>query len=107
MVNLTTWRWEGAVVLGGSAEQCEDIFHKKFKLDLEVDDEARGQAFFNPNAAWLIWVKSPNDFAALAHEALHIAMWVLRNRGVGFAPASDEAFCYTQEDIIQQVINQL
>ncbi len=106
-VKLTTWMWEGVVVLGGTAQQCQDLIKKKFKITLDVDQGPRGQAFFHPHAPWVIRVESPNDFAALAHEALHITMWILRNRGVGFGSASDETFCYTQEDIIQQVIDQL
>lgn len=107
LVHLSTWRWEGIVLLGGTAEDCQELLLKKYHMHVKAEEEARGYAFFNPAAPWAIWVPNPQDFTAMAHEALHITQWILRHRGVRFHAASDETFCYTQEDILSQVFEQL
>lgn len=62
-----------------------------FTLEHEHDDGAK---------AWVIWLPperfSPTrrQLASMSHEALHLTVLILRDRGVQLSAESDEAFAY-------------
>jgi hypothetical protein len=55
---------------------------------------ADGCTTTTPSGHLLLWVESVDNHGAVAHEALHGVVIVLRDRGLQLADESDEAYCY-------------
>lgn len=104
-VMLMPWKWQGMVLHGGTSFEFRDWAKKSIDVEIETGSNAAAHAHVSYGKPWLIWLASMRDIPALAHEALHITAGILEARGLKFAEASEEAYTYTMEDIIRQVLN--
>jgi hypothetical protein len=104
LVRLMPWKWDGAVVVGGTPAEFR-AWAKRY-IDAEIDNgpNSAGHAYVYYGKPFLIWVESLKNIPALAHEAMHIAHGVLEGRGVKHNESSEEAYTYTMEDLIRQVL---
>lgn len=105
LIMLMPWKWEGAVIVGGSPDDFKRYAKKYIDADVENGPNAAGHTYVEYGKPWLIWVASLRDIPCLAHEALHVACGVLEGRGLAHAKASEEAYTYTMEDILRQTLN--
>lgn len=105
-VHLPLWDWHGRVVIGGTFAQFSAWAKKKFSVEFATDEGAdpAGFAYVLEGYPWLLWVDSPNNLPALAHEAFHVTSFVLKNRGLKHTMASEEAYAYTLGFILKQIV---
>jgi hypothetical protein len=71
--------------------------------DLIAVDHCEARLWFANNAPVFMWLRSLDSVPVIAHETLHVAAGVLRNRGVTLSAESEEAFTYLQEYICAQL----
>lgn len=104
-VTLDIWKWQGCVLIGGTSQGFARWAKAQIDADIETGSNAAGHAHVAYGKPWLIWVESLKDVPALAHEALHVTAGILEGRGLKYSEASEEAYTYTMEFIIRQVLN--
>ncbi len=104
-VRLDLWKWSGCVFNGGTSAQFTAIAKRDWDQIIESQEHAAGHAHLEAGKPWLIWLESLNNCPTLAHEALHITAGLLEARGLKFTEASEEAYTYTMESIMRQVLD--
>lgn len=104
LIQLMPWRWQGAVIIGGTSKEFAAWAKDSLDIDIETGPNAAGHAHLSEGKPWLIWLETLDNIPALAHEALHITAGLLEARGLHFTAASEEAYTYTMEDIIRQTL---
>lgn len=103
-VTLMPWKWDGTVLTGGTADAFKAWAKKALDADVDTGSNSAGHAYVEYGKPWVIWIDSIANVPALAHEALHVAAGVLEGRGLSFSKGSEEAYTYTMEDILRQVL---
>lgn len=103
-VMLMPWKWAGVVLAGGTPDGFKAWAKKTLDADVETGSNSAAHAYVEYGKPWVIWVETMTDIPALAHEALHVAAGVLEGRGLSFSKGSEEAYTYTMEDILRQVL---
>ena len=103
-IKLMPWRWAGAVLVGGSPADFKAYAKKYIDADIENGPNSVGHAYVEYGKPFLLWIESLKDVSCLAHEAFHVTAGVLEGRGVKFNAGSEEAYTYTMQDIIDQVL---
>jgi hypothetical protein len=103
-IRLMPWKWDGVVVIGGTSAQFATYAKKKYNVDIESGAHAAGHAYVAYGELWLIWVETLTNLPELAHEALHVVSGVLEARGFKHTHESEEAYTYTMEDLLRQVL---
>ena len=103
-VRLMPWKWNGLVCVGGTSSQFAAYAKRLIDVDIETGSNAAGHAHLSYGKPWVIWVETLEDVPALAHEALHITAGLLEARGLKFTADSEEAYTYTMEDILRQIL---
>ena len=104
LLTLKPWKWEGCVLVGGTSAEFAVWAKKYIDADIETGTNAAVHAHVAYGKPWLLWVATLRDVPALAHEALHVAAGVLEGRGMKFTADSEEAYTYTMEHIIREVL---
>lgn len=56
-------------------------------------------------AMCLIYVASPKDYVAMAHECLHAANFTLQSVGIDISTDNDEVQTYLLDSIFEQALN--
>lgn len=102
-VTLIPWKWEGIVLIGGTSAQFSAWAKTFMGAEVSTGEHACGHAYVEYGKAWVLWLET-KDVPNLAHEALHITAGVLEGRGLTFCKGSEEAYTYTMEDILHQVL---
>jgi hypothetical protein len=102
-VRLMPWKSDGVVVVGGTPEDFTE-YAKRFGVEPQIGSQSVGHAYYEYGKRWLIWVESLQNLPELAHEALHITGGLLEARGLKYSRDSEEAYCYTMEDILRQTL---
>lgn len=101
---LHTWKWEGAVCVGGTSADFVRFAKKWIDVDVISGEHAAGHAYVGYGKPWLLWVESLKNVPALAHEALHVTAGILEARGLKHSADSEEAYTYTMEEIIRNTL---
>lgn len=101
---LMPWKWQGAVVRGGTPADFARWVKTYLGADINVHENNEARAYVQIGHPWVIWVRSTENIPALAHEALHVAAGVLESRGLKFSNDSEEAYAYTVEDIMRRTL---
>lgn len=60
------------------------------------------QQWYEHRQLVLIWLDVDCDVSVLAHEALHAACYVLKNKGIKMGDKSEEAYTYYMEWVMDQ-----
>lgn len=60
-----------------------------------------------PGGDLVVWVCHRDDFTALAHEFVHVAVWVLEKSGVPVNQDADEALAYLHEFFLTTALCEL
>ena len=103
-VMLMPWKWGGRILVGGTPETFQTYAKRWLDVNLDCGTGTQGHSYVEWGNPWVIWIKSLHDIPALAHEALHVTSGVLASRGLSFADPSEEAYTYTMEDLLRQVL---
>lgn len=103
-ITLNPWKWKGVVLVGGTSTEFAAFAKKFINVEISTGSNAAAHAHVSYGKPWLLWVEKLSDIPALAHEALHVTAGVLEARGLTFSESSEEAYTYTMEDIIRQVL---
>ena len=100
---LMPWKWDGIALLG--CPESEFIRVVKEQTDETLDaHNGMGRAYLKKGSCFVLWVEDETNFPSLAHEALHITAAILEQRGLTLSESSEEAYTYTMEDILRQVL---
>lgn len=92
------------MVVGGSQKEFKAFARKQMGNLRFSAGKCSGYAIVVPGQPWMIWNADLKSVIILAHEALHVASRILRNRGIVLCDESEEAFTYLQGDIMRQVL---
>lgn len=103
-LRLDPWKWEGAVLVGGTYDQFKRFVKRYIGEDVNVGSHSAGHAYVAYGQPWMLWIESRKNVGALAHEALHVTSGVLEARGMSLRNESEEAYTYTMEFIIRAVL---
>jgi hypothetical protein len=99
------------------ADQLDQFTEKRFGVS--CDGEHTGDGYFtrfsNREAGdvgvialtFPVWEASPYQQAILSHEILHACFRFLKERGVKYAKASEEAFCYVLSSLMEQAAEKM
>ena len=104
-IMLMPWKWGGRIVVGGTRAEIQAYAKKWLGIELSCPTRVLGHAYIESGNPWLLWLKTLQDIPSLAHEAFHVTSGVLEDRGLKFSEASEEAYTYTMEDLLRQVLN--
>ncbi len=82
-------------LLGGTLKDACKVATRWLKREEPLQyDGNRGMAFRGKESNYVLWVEKPTDYATLAHEAGHIAIWVMGHVEIPITENSDEPFTY-------------
>lgn len=101
---LQPWKWQGIVIRGGTPDDFAHWVKLVLGLTIDIHENNAARAFVQMGQPWVIWLRDFKNIPALAHEALHVAAGILDSRGLKFSDDSEEAYTYTMEDIIRQIL---
>lgn len=106
---LETWKHDVLVLVGGTELQAEAEVVRFLRLPERVVQvgTAIGRTWRfddQPTAMWMRSIHRPSDMPILMHEAWHAVSHILRSRGVEPSAKSEEAFCYTAEELVRAVL---
>ena len=104
-VKLMPWKWQGLVFVGGLVDEYRAAIKRDIGADASVGSNSAGHAYVEYGKPFAIWVESLKDVPCLAHEALHVTNGILEARGLKPTSESEEAYTYTMEDILKQVLD--
>ena len=104
-IDLEVWKWHGTAFVGGSLAQFASIVKQDVGGDVNVEDYHTGYTYLAPGVSWFLWVDSLDNVPTLAHEAFHVASGILEARGLALSRDSEEAYTYTLEHIMRQVLD--
>jgi hypothetical protein len=105
VVNLSLWKWEGLVVVGGTTEDFVALAKRQGATRIDDTAVSSGRAYVELGVPWMLWVETLEDVPAIAHEAFHVTCSVLECRGLKHTIESEEAYTYTMEAIIRAVLS--
>ena len=79
-------------------------------LQIDQNDSQMGRSIFDSETNWkILWLrhypKTPYEYGILAHEASHIAHFILENMGVEWSAENDEVVCYTVGYIVKEALS--
>lgn len=103
-ITFVTWKWQGRVLVGGTFEDFKRYAKRWIDADVLGGENSCGHAYVAYGQPWLLWVESLKNVPALAHEALHVTTGVLEGRGLKHTAESEEAYTYTMEQILREVL---
>jgi len=93
------------VYIGGTSKEFKKIMQKhRLKLGAigEEDYAYFKEAMIKGRKFCFIWCES-KDIIYLAHEALHATAWVFKKIGIPISRKNDDAACYYQQWILEQI----
>lgn len=102
---LPLWKWEGAVLHGGTSQDFAQWAKKHLDADITPGANAAGYAYLAYGIPWALWVEDIKNVPNLAHEVFHITTGLLEARGLTLSNASEEAYTYTLEHILLRVLS--
>lgn len=75
----------------------------------DLSDSTMGKAILDTETHWnILWlkneIKTPYDYGTLAHEASHLAHFILDKMGVEWSVDNDEVVCYTVGYIVKEIL---
>lgn len=102
---LPLYRTRVTVLFGDDLRACHGLLHKSLQAS-ELDSDAcaltypivMGRTAITFNTRYLGVIVN-----AIGHEAFHMTMNVMDYVGIRHAPESEEAFAYTQGEIVNQL----
>jgi len=100
------------VMINCSFDDCRKHTLKEFNTELQENNSlANGKAFALSDGSYLVWVEKFNWSidcqGVLVHELLHIAFYVIGDRGIKIDSDEDEALAYYFEYLFNSVWNKL
>lgn len=103
-----TWLFDLRVQIGGAADKFEADMCRRWRClpsGRDFGPELAGAFFGAPGQSrGAIWFRRTPDAGTLAHEALHAAAYVLREKGVGpLTTETEEAYTYLQDWIVTKI----
>jgi hypothetical protein len=101
---LVPWKWETIVLVGGCEHQL-DGFVAQFGMSTDGPvGYSMGHTFVYAGQPIVMWVKSLKHIPELCHEVIHVVGGALEARGVKPCEASEEAYAYTAEAFLKQIL---
>jgi len=100
------WRWEVIVVHGGTAEMFRAYVTKVTGGSITAVEGFVGYCYITDADPALVWVECLGDVPTLVHELMHAVFGILQARTLKYSPESEEAFTYTVQDLLTQVLRQ-
>ncbi len=86
-------------------------FGFEYNVNLDKSDGKAIEVSNDERSAFIIWIrhndKTDKNLAALTHECVHIAGWILGNRGIKITPDNDEPLTYLTEYIFKNCVKHL
>jgi hypothetical protein len=101
-IPIPIWDWDGIALKGGTEKDLVEYLLEEYKIDVPETGNCAGKSILLPDQLWFMWIGNANDPSLVAHEALHIATWILKERGLKMNKGSEEAYTYLMQYIIEQ-----
>jgi hypothetical protein len=102
---LQPWRMELILLHGaGHAQLAAYVREHHAIVDYVPEATAVGHAFVYDGRPAIVWVQSIRDVPVLVHELMHVVFAVLANRGLKPVDDAEEAYTYTLECLLRQVL---
>jgi hypothetical protein len=101
-VQIPLWKGQLFVMVGGTVEELE-LALEGWGYDMPVDGVV-GKFWFGGHAKpFMVWVRD-FDIPVLVHELEHAVFMLLDTRGLKHCDDSEEAYTYTVEALLRQVL---
>ena len=101
---LVPWKWETIVLVGGCEHQVDGFVTQFGMTTGAVTESSVGHTFVYAGQPIVMWVKSLKHIPELCHEVLHVVFGALEARGMTHCESSEEAYAYTAEALLNQIL---
>ena len=101
---LVPWKWETIVLVGGCEHQVDGFVAQFDMPSCGTVGCSMGHTFIYAGQPIVMWVKSLKHIPELCHEVIHVVYGALEARGMTHCESSEEAYAYTAEAFLKQIL---